>query len=61
MAMQKPDPQGTWRFARQGVMLAPGSIFAVDRQMPVAWTRLNVAYLDDPAFRRSLIHLGLVG
>ncbi|KJU79098.1 DNA-binding transcriptional regulator, MocR family, contains an aminotransferase domain [Pseudomonas sp. NFACC19-2] len=45
----------------QGVMLAPGSIFAVDRQMPVAWTRLNVAYLDDPAFRRSLMHLGLAG
>jgi DNA-binding transcriptional MocR family regulator len=38
----------------QGVMLAPGSIFAVNRQTPVPWTRLNVAYLNDPAFRRSL-------
>lgn len=38
----------------QGVMLAPGSIFAVDRTVPTPWTRLNVAYLTDPAFRRSI-------
>ncbi|EQM78140.1 PLP-dependent aminotransferase family protein [Stutzerimonas stutzeri] len=38
----------------KGVMLAPGSIFAVNRNVPVSWTRLNVAYLDDPAFRKSL-------
>lgn len=38
----------------KGVMLAPGSIFAVNRNVPVPWTRLNVAYLDDPAFRNSL-------
>jgi hypothetical protein len=35
-------------------MLAPGSIFAVNRHVLVPWTRLNVAYLDDPAFRESL-------
>lgn len=45
----------------QGVMLAPGSIFAVNRQTPVPWTRLNVAYLDDPAFRRSLMRQGQLG
>lgn len=38
----------------KGVMLAPGSIFAVNHHVPVPWTRLNVAYLDDPAFRASL-------
>lgn len=38
----------------KGVMLAPGSIFAVNRNVAVPWTRLNVAYLSDPAFRESL-------
>ncbi|WP_350029615.1 aminotransferase class I/II-fold pyridoxal phosphate-dependent enzyme [Caballeronia sp. ATUFL_M1_KS5A] len=37
-----------------GVVLAPGAIFSVDRQTANPWTRLNVAYLDDPAFRRCL-------
>ncbi|MGP9574274.1 PLP-dependent aminotransferase family protein [Halomonas sp. H2] len=39
---------------KQGVMLAPGAIFSVDRNNVVPWTRLNVAYVDDPAFRASL-------
>ena len=39
----------------KGVMLAPGSIFSVDRTKIVPWTRLNVAYLDDPAFRAALL------
>lgn len=38
----------------KGVMLAPGAIFAVDRHKSVPWTRLNVAYLTDPAFRQSI-------
>lgn len=38
----------------KGVMLAPGSIFAVNRNVQSPWTRFNVAYLDAPAFRRSL-------
>ena len=44
----------TRRCLERGVMLAPGSIFSVDRRDRVPWTRLNVAYLDDPAFRASL-------
>lgn len=44
----------TRRCLERGVMLAPGSIFSVDRRHIVPWTRLNVAYLDDPAFRASL-------
>lgn len=44
----------TRRCMKQGVMLAPGAIFSVDRNDVVPWTRLNVAYLDDPAFRNSM-------
>lgn len=45
----------TRRCLDKGVMLAPGSIFSVDRKKIVPWTRLNVAYLDDPAFRASVL------
>ncbi|AZV93178.1 GntR family transcriptional regulator [Bordetella sp. J329] len=41
---------------RQGVVLAPGPIFFVDRSVPQPWTRLNVGYLDDPAFAASIRH-----
>jgi DNA-binding transcriptional MocR family regulator len=34
----------------QGVMLAPGAIFSTQPKNIVPWTRLNVAYLDDPLF-----------
>ncbi|MBL7252015.1 PLP-dependent aminotransferase family protein [Alcanivorax marinus] len=44
----------TRRCLKRGVMLAPGSIFSATRDLVVPWTRLNVAYLDDPAFRASL-------
>tara|TARA_B100000614_G_scaffold66155_1_gene58558 strand:+ start:68410 stop:69792 length:1383 start_codon:yes stop_codon:yes gene_type:complete len=44
----------TRRCLQRGVMLAPGSIFSATRDPVVPWTRLNVAYLDDPAFRASL-------
>lgn len=47
---------------KHGVVLAPGSIFFVDRQTPQPWTRLNSAYLDDPAFGRSIrASMGLSG
>ncbi|MCA1322860.1 PLP-dependent aminotransferase family protein [Herbaspirillum sp. alder98] len=39
---------------KHGVVLAPGAIFFVDRLAPRPWTRLNVAYLADPAFERSV-------
>lgn len=35
---------------KKGIVLAPGSIFYVDRRQTVPWTRLNVAYLNDPKF-----------
>jgi DNA-binding transcriptional MocR family regulator len=39
---------------KHGVVLAPGSIFFVNRAEREPWTRLNVAYLDDPAFAHSI-------
>ena len=45
-------------FTRQclahGVVLARGAIFSVDRQVVQPWTRLNVAYLADPTFRKCM-------
>ena len=34
----------------RGVMLAPGAIFSTRPKQPAPWTRLNVAYLNDPLF-----------
>ena len=41
----------------QGVMLAPGSIFSTQPKNTSPWTRLNVAYLDDPVFCRIIREL----
>ncbi len=41
----------------QGVMLAPGSIFSTQPKDTSPWTRLNVAYLDDPVFCRIIREL----
>ncbi|MBD8557109.1 PLP-dependent aminotransferase family protein [Pseudomonas fluorescens] len=41
----------------QGMMLAPGAIFSITPKKVVPWTRLNVAYLDDPRFRRIIEEL----
>lgn len=41
----------------QGVMLAPGAIFSTQPKNVVPWTRLNVAYLDDPVFCRIIREL----
>lgn len=38
----------------EGVMLAPGAIFCTQPKNLVPWTRLNVAYLDDPVFCRII-------
>ncbi|WP_458722766.1 aminotransferase-like domain-containing protein [Pseudomonas brenneri] len=38
----------------EGVMLAPGAIFSTQPKSVVPWTRLNVAYLDDPVFCRII-------
>ncbi|HBO1215098.1 TPA: PLP-dependent aminotransferase family protein [Pseudomonas aeruginosa] len=38
----------------QGVMLAPGAIFSTQPKSPSPWTRLNVAYLNDPLFSKSI-------
>lgn len=42
----------------QGMMLAPGAIFSITPKKIVPWTRLNVAYLDDPKFCRIIRELG---
>ncbi len=38
----------------QNFVLAPGSIFSVALREPVAWSRFNVAYVDNPDFRRMI-------
>lgn len=47
----------TQRCIKHDVILAPGSIFYVNHLDPVPWTRLNVAYLEDPNFRTSLTEI----
>lgn len=38
----------------RGVMLAPGAIFSTRPKEAAPWTRLNVAYLNDPLFSESI-------
>lgn len=46
--------QLTTRLLSRGVVLAPGSLFQLDPERISPWTRLNVAYLDEPVFVDSL-------
>ncbi|WP_175650424.1 aminotransferase-like domain-containing protein [Pseudomonas sp. Marseille-P9899] len=49
-----PGIDDTASFTREvqgkGVMLAPGAIFQTNQKGVTPWTRLNVAYLQDPVF-----------
>lgn len=38
----------------QGLMLAPCAIFSTQPKSLSPWTRLNVAYLNDPLFSQSI-------
>ena len=42
------------RLQPKGFMIAPGDIFSPVHGQPNPWTRLNVAYLDDPLLKESL-------
>jgi DNA-binding transcriptional MocR family regulator len=44
----------TTRLLSRGVLLAPGAFFHLNTERLSPWTRLNVAYLNDPLFLRSL-------
>jgi len=39
----------------KGVVIAPGSIFMLNPHVSSAWIRLNVGYLQDPLFIRSIM------
>lgn len=46
--------QLTARLLPQGVVLAPGAVFHTGHDVVSPWTRLNVAYLQDPGFLRAM-------
>lgn len=44
----------TLRLLARGVVIAPGSVFMLNRRAPSPWTRLNVGYMQDPLFVESM-------
>ncbi len=46
--------QLTTKMMSRGVVLAPGAFFNLNTERLSPWTRLNVAYLNDPLFTSSL-------